>query len=64
MSLIYQDSSLMDGLGLEPFLMDSCLKSLVQKFVEGQTQYVIELELLMSQETISVHSSKKGGAFE
>ena len=47
MSLSDQDSGLVDGLGLESFVEDSGLKSSVQEFVNGQTQDVIELELLV-----------------
>ena len=42
-SLVDQHAGLVHALGLEPFLVDSCLKAFVQKFVEGETQHVIEL---------------------
>ena len=54
----------MDALGLEAFLINTGLQSLVQEFIEGQTEHVIELEFLIGEETISVHSSEKGGSFE
>ena len=46
MSLPDQNSGLMDGLGLEAFVEDSGLESSVQEFVYGETQDVIELQLL------------------
>ncbi len=64
MSLSDQDSGLMDGLGLEAFVEDSGLESSVQELVNGETQDVIELELLVGQQTVSVHSSEEGGSFE
>ena len=54
----------MDGFGLESFVENSGLKSSVQKLVNGETQDVIELELFVGQETVSVHSSQEGGTFE
>ena len=54
----------MDGLGLESFVENSSLESSVQNLVYGKTQDVIELELFIGKETISVHSSKKGSTFE
>ena len=49
---------------MESLVEDSCLQSSVQNLVYGKTQDVIELELFISQETVSVHSSEKGGTFE
>ena len=62
--LVDQDSGLVDGLGLEALLVDSSLEPLVQEFVDGQTQDVIELELFIAEEAISVHSVEEGSAFE
>lgn len=59
-----EDSSLVDGLGLESFLVDSGLETLVKELVDGETQDVIELELLTSEQTIAVHSVEKSSAFE
>jgi len=59
-----ENSSLMNGFGLETFLIDAGLKSLVQELVKGQTQNVIELEFLVGKESITMHSVKKGGTFE
>ena len=63
-SLVDEHSGLMDALGLESFLVDSGLESLVQEFVESQTQDVIEFEFFVGEKTISVHSVQKGSAFE
>ncbi len=54
----------MDWFGLESFVKNSGLESLVQNFIQGQTQNVIELELLIGQKSVSVHSSEKGSTFE
>ena len=62
--LVDKNSSLMDTLGLEAFLINSCLESLVKELVEGQTQDVIEFKLFIGKETISVHSVEKGSTFE
>ena len=43
MSLSDQDSGLVDRLGLESFVKDSGLESSVEKFVNSETQDVIEL---------------------
>jgi hypothetical protein len=64
MSLSNQNSSLMDGLGLESLIEDSGLESSVQELVRGQTQNVIEFQLLIRQESVSVHSSEKCGTLE
>ena len=64
MSLVDENSSLMNGFSLEAFLVDACLKSLVQELVKGQTQDVIELEFLVGKESITMHSVEKGGTFE
>ena len=63
-SLMDEDSGLMDGLGLEAFLVDSGLDTLIEELVEGKTQDVIQLELLVGEQTVSVHSVEKGGSFE
>ena len=63
-SLVNQDSGLMNTLGLETLLIDSSLKSLVQEFIESQTQDVIEFEFFIAEETISVHSVKECSTFE
>lgn len=55
MSLMDQDSRLMDGLGLESLLVDSGLQSLIEELVDGQTQHVIQLQLLIGQQTITMH---------
>ncbi len=54
----------MDGLGLETFLVDPGLETFVQEFVDSQTQHVIELEFLVGEETIAMHSVEEGGSFE
>ena len=59
-----QDSGLMDALCLEAFLIDSGLESLVQEFIESQTQNVIEFEFFIAKESISVHSVQQCSAFE
>ena len=64
MSLVDQNSGLMDGLGLEAFLIDSSLESLVEELVDGKTQYVIEFEFFIGQEPISMHSVEKCRSFE
>ena len=63
-TLVDQNTGLMNALGLETFLVDSSLQSLVQKFIESQTQNVIEFEFLIGEQTVSVHSVKKGSSFE
>ena len=47
MSLMDQDSGLMDRLGLEALLIDTGLDSLIEEFIEGKTENVIELEFLV-----------------
>jgi hypothetical protein len=49
---------------LESFVKDSGLESLVENFIQGQTQNVIEFELLIGQKSVSVHSSEEGSTFE
>lgn len=63
-SLMNEDSGLMDGLGLESFLIDSGLETLVQELVECETQDVIELELLTGEQTVTMHSVEEGSTFE
>ena len=63
-SLVNEDSGLMDGLGLETFLIDSSLQSLVKEFIDSKTQDVIKLELLVAEEAVSVHSVEEGSSFE
>jgi hypothetical protein len=63
-SLSDQNSSLVDRLSLESLVENSGLESFVQKLIQSQTQYVIELELLIGQKSISVHSSEKGSSFK
>lgn len=64
MALPDDDTGLVDGLGVEGVLGDSGLQSSIKKFVKGETENVIELEFLIGEETIAVHSSEKGSAFE
>lgn len=59
-----QGSSLMDALGLEALLVDSGLQPLVKELIDGKTQHVIELELFVGEETVSVHSVEQCGTFE
>ena len=63
-SLMDQDSGLMDALGLETFLIDTGLKTFIQELVESETQNVIEFELLIGKKAISVHAVKEGSSFE
>ena len=63
-SLVDQHSCLVDALRLEAFLVDTGLQSLVEEFVEGQTEDVIELEFLVGEETIAMHSVEEGSTFE
>lgn len=58
MSLFNDDTGLMNGFSMESILRDSGLESSIQKFIEGQTENVIEFELFSREETISMHSSK------
>ena len=64
MSLVNQDTGLMNALGLEAFLINSSLESLVQKFIDCQTKHIIELEFFITKETVSVHSVEECGTFE
>ena len=63
-SLVNENTSLMDALGLETFLINTSLETFIQKFVNSETQNVIELEFLVCQKTISVHSVEEGSSFE
>jgi hypothetical protein len=54
----------MNGLGLESFLIDSSLKSLVEELVDSKTKHVIELELFVAEQTITMHSVEEGCSFE
>ena len=63
-SLVNQDSCLMDWFSLEAFLINSGLQSFVQKFVKSKTQNVIELEFFIREETISMHSVEKCSSLE
>ena len=49
----------MDGVG-ELSLGDDGLKSSLHHLVEGETEHVIELSLVLLEETKSNHSSDKG----
>ena len=62
--LVDEDSGLVNALGLEAFLVDSSLQPLVEEFVEGETQHVVEFEFLIAEETVSVHSVEEGSTFE
>jgi hypothetical protein len=63
-SLVDQNAGLVDGLGLEALLVDAGLQTLVQELVDGETEHVIELQLLAGEETVAVHSVEEGSAFE
>jgi len=54
----------MHTLGLEALLVDPGLQTLIQKLVEGQSQDVIEFELLIGEQTVPVHSVEQGSTFE
>jgi hypothetical protein len=62
-SLSNQHTSVVDGLG-QTGLENKSLKSTVEQSLGGQLQDIIELLLFVTEETISDHSSEKGGAFE
>lgn len=62
--LMDQNSRLMDGLGLESLLVDSGLQSLIEELVDGQTQHVIQLQLLVGEQTISMHSVQQCSSLE
>ncbi len=64
MSLVDEDSGLMDRLGLEALLIDSGLQSLIEELIDGETEDVIEFEFLVGEEAISMHSVKKCRSFE
>lgn len=64
MSLPDDNSCLVDGLGVEGILGDTGLQSAIEKFVQGQPKHVIELELLIGEETISVHTTQQGSTLE
>ena len=49
---------------MESFVENSSLESSVKNLVHSQTQNVIELEFLVGEESVPVHSSEEGGAFE
>ena len=40
------------------------MQSAVEELVESEAEHVIELEFLGGEETVAVHSSEEGGAFE
>lgn len=46
----------MDGFGLEAFLIDPGLESLVEELVDSQAQHVIQFEFLIGEQTIPMHS--------
>jgi hypothetical protein len=54
----------MNRFGLEALLVNSSLESLIQEFVGGKTQDVIELKFLIGEKTISMHSVEEGSTFE
>jgi hypothetical protein len=58
-SLSDEDAGVMDGVG-ELSLGDDGLKSSLHHLVEGETEHVIELSLVLLEETESNHSSDKG----
>lgn len=64
MSLLDDDPSLVDGLGVEGILGDSSLESALEQLVGCEAEHVIELEFLGGEEAVAVHSSEEGGAFE
>ena len=45
-------------------MINSSLQSLIQKFVQGKTENVIEFEFLVGEEPIPMHSVQKGSTFE
>lgn len=63
-SLVDEDAGLVDGLRLEAFLVDPGLETLIEELVDGETQHVIEFELLTREQTVAVHSVEKGSTFE
>lgn len=63
-ALVDEHAGLVDGLGLEAFLIDPGLEALIKELVEGETEHVIELELLTSQQSVAMHAVEKGSAFE
>jgi hypothetical protein len=62
--LVDEDTSLVDGLGLEALLVNAGLQPLVEELVDGQTEHVIQLELLSSEQAVAVHAVEEGGSFE
>ena len=64
MSLVDEGTGLVDALGLESFLVDPGLESLVEEFVDCETEDVIEFEFLVGQQSVFVHSVEESGAFE
>lgn len=64
MPLVDQDSSLMDGLGLEALLIDPGLQSLIEELVDGETQDIIQLEFFIGEQSISMHSVEQRSSLE
>ena len=62
--LVDEDSGLVDGLSLESLLVDSGLQSLIEELVDGETQDVIQLEFLIGEQAISMHSVEQCGSLE
>jgi len=53
-----------DGLGLEALLVDTGLQPLVEQLVDGETEHVIQLQLLAREEPVAVHAVEQGSALE
>ena len=54
----------MNALCLESFLIDASLQSLVQELIESQTQNIIQLQLFIGKQTVTMHTVEKSSTFE
>ena len=64
MPLVDEDTGLVDRLRLESLLVDAGLQSLVEQLIDGETEHVIQLQLLAREESVAVHTVEEGSAFE
>ena len=63
MLLLDEDSGVMDASG-QTLLEQHRLQSSIHELVQGESQHVIELVLVLAQEAITHHPSHKGRTFE
>jgi hypothetical protein len=62
-ALLNEDTSVVNGLG-QTLLVDLSLKTTLQELLRRELQDEIQLELIVGEETITAHSTKKGSTLK